>query len=294
MLPLMRRRPLAAYVVLTFAISWGGVLLLIGTRAIWGTAPTDGPRFLYALLAMLAGPSVASLLLTATLEGRDGLTELWSRIARWRVPVCWYAVALLAAPLLWMATLLVLSSISPVFSAGIVTAPDKPGRILAGLAVALAAGCVEELGWTGFATPRLRHRHGILATGWILGAIWGLWHLLTNVLWSSAALAGGLPRSFYLTLSVAGLVVGYLPAFRVLMVWVYERTQSLLVAMLMHVSLTASVLIFEPEGLSGAELLTCAFALAATTWAAVGAVAAWNRWSFSGGPWKQVSHARQL
>ena len=58
------------------------------------------------------------------------------------------------------------------------------------------------------------------------------------------------------------------------MVWVYDRTGSLLMAMLMHASLTASVLILNPAAISGAALLTYSFALAAAVWAAVAVVAA--------------------
>jgi hypothetical protein len=71
---------------------------------------------------------------------------------------------------------------------------------------------------------------------------------------------------------VIGVLVGYLPAFRMLMVWVYDRTGSLLIAMLMHVSLTASLLILNPAGISGMTLLAFSFVLAAAVWAVVAAV----------------------
>ena len=40
------------------------------------------------------------------------------------------------------------------------------------------------------------------------------------------------------------------------MVWVYDHTQSLVLAMVMHASLTSSVLILDPQGMSGVALLT--------------------------------------
>jgi CubicO group peptidase (beta-lactamase class C family) len=58
----------------------------------------------------------------------------------------------------------------------------------------------------------------------------------------------------------------------VLMVWVYEHTASVLVAMLMHASFTASLLILTPVGLSGAHLVIYSFALAAALWVGVAAV----------------------
>jgi uncharacterized protein len=269
------RHPVATYFVLTFAISWGGVLVVIGGSAgMSESAPTGDPRFAYAVLAMLAGPSLSGLLLTGLVEGRTGLRQLRSRARTWRLAVRWHAVSLLTAPLLWIATMFMLSLVSLSFLPGIFTSTDKTGRVLAGVAVALGAGIFEELGWTGFAIPQLRRRHGVLATGLIVGVLWGAWHLLTNVLWASRVSAGELPLSIFLPVSVVGVLVGYLAAFRVLMVWVYDRTGSLLMAMVMHVSLTASVLILDPAAISGVALLTYSFALAAAVWTAVAVIAA--------------------
>jgi hypothetical protein len=59
---LVRRHPVPAYVGLTFAISWGGMLLAIGSQGgMRGTTPDSDPRFAYAVMAMLAGPSVTGL-----------------------------------------------------------------------------------------------------------------------------------------------------------------------------------------------------------------------------------------
>ena len=63
------RHPVAIYFGLTFAISWGGALLAIGgSGAMKGTTPTSDARFTYALIAMLAGPSLAGSLLTVREE----------------------------------------------------------------------------------------------------------------------------------------------------------------------------------------------------------------------------------
>ena len=89
----------------------------------------------------------------------------------------WYAVALLTAPLVTILTLLALSLTSPAFVPAIITAEDKASLLLSGIAVGLIVPVFEELGWTGFATPRLRLRHGVLGTGLIMGLLWGAWHL---------------------------------------------------------------------------------------------------------------------
>jgi membrane protease YdiL (CAAX protease family) len=269
-----------AYFALTFAISWGGALLAIGgSGGMRGTTPTSDPRFVYAMMAMLAGPSATGILLTALVYGRTGLREFRARLLTWCVGAGWYAVALLTAPLLMAATLLTLSLSSPAFLPGIFTADDKASLLLVGLAVGLSAGVFEEPGWTGLAIPTLRRRYGVLATGLIVGIWWNAWHLLPNI-WSSRAASGELAVSVFLAATAVSVFVGYLTAFRVLKVWVYDRTESLFVAMLMHASITASLLILNPLDISGVYLLGYSFALAIAVWVVVGVVAVVNRGHF--------------
>jgi CAAX protease family protein len=271
------RRRVLAYFVLTFAISWGAALVAIGgSGGMQGTTPGSDPRFAYALMAMLAGPSATGIFLTTLVYGRGGLREFLSRLRKWRVGAWWYAVALLTAPVVMTMTLLALSSSSPAFLPGIFTSDQKASILLFGLAVGLSAGVFEEVGWTGFAIPTLGRRHGVLATGLIVGIWWSAWHLLPNV-WSIRAASGELAVSVYLASTALGVFVGYLAAFRVLMVWVYEHTESVLVAMLMHASFTASLLILNPVGISGTHLMVYSFALAAAVWVLVLAVVVANR-----------------
>ena len=67
----------------------------------------------------------------------------------------------------------------------------------------------------------------------------------------------------------------FLVAFRVLMVWAYDRSGSLLVAILMHTSLTASTLILG-AGIAGVPLMTFDLIWAAALCAVVAAVAVVN------------------
>ena len=112
--------------------------------------------------------------------------------------------------------------------------------------------------------PRLRLRYGVLTTGLIVGFLWGAWHFLVTF-WGSGDSSG----AFSLDLLLPPLLfyVGVLPVYRVLMVWVYDRTGSLLVAMLMHASLTASApMILTSLGISGVPLLTWYLVLSAALW----------------------------
>jgi uncharacterized protein len=290
---LARRSPALSFFLLAFAISWGGTLLAIGgSGGMAGTTPDSDPRFVYAFFAMLAGPCIAGIGMTALLNGRAGLGEYRLRLFAWRRGLAWYATAILAAPLLMMATLLVLSAGSDAFVPGILTAENKTTFLLIGLGVGLGAGIFEELGWTGFAIPTVLQRHGVLTTGLTVGVLWSAWHLLPNSVWAAEAAAGELSASAYLMATGVGVFVGYLTAFRILMVWVYRNTQSILLGMIMHTSFTTSLLVLGPTGISGRDLFVFSFSLAAALWVAVGVGAVVMRRGGTRHPDPAVSRAR--
>jgi membrane protease YdiL (CAAX protease family) len=263
---IIRSHPVASYFALTFGISWGGVLLIVGgPTGMAGVKAHDNPLFPFAVVAMLAGPSLTGLLLTSVIDGRAGLRNLRTRLFTWRRNFRWYAIAVLAAPLVATAVALTLSLLSTNFLPGIVAANDKAAVLLLGAVVGISAGFFEELGWTGFAVPRIRQRHGVLASGLIVGVLWSAWHFLV-VAWGVGDRAGAVPLTVFMIVdSLAGL-----PAFRVLMVWLYDRTESLFLAMLMHVSITATTLIVTPDT-TGVDLLAYGLTFAATLWVVIAA-----------------------
>jgi uncharacterized protein len=266
----IQSHPLLSYFSLTFAVSWAGVLVAVAADGFPASPDTYDALLPGAILAMLAGPPVAGILLTTLIDGRAGLREMLTRLLRWRLDARWYGVALLTAPLATAAVLLALSPLSPEVRPGILATSDRTSRLLLGIGAALGAGFFEEIGWTGFALPRLGARHGVLGAGLRLGFVWGAWHLLVNV-WASRTYMGEVPALLFLT---AGLFSTLL-VYRVAMVWVYDRTGSLFVAMLMHASLTACTIILNPLT-TGAALLTYDVVLAAALWIVVAAVAMAN------------------
>src|SRR5205823_8022397 len=147
---------------------------------------------------------------------------------------------------------------------------DTASLLLAGVAAGLLVGIFEELGWTGFAIPGLRLRHGVLATGLSVGVVWGAWHVLA--FWEGDTLSGALPLALLLARLFA-----WLPAYRVLMVRVYDRTGSLLVAMLMHASLVFSISDLQPSSLAAVPQLTYVLCWAAVLSLVVAPVAVANR-----------------
>ena len=261
--------PVLAYYALAFAVSWGAILLLVGPGGFLQTTSTS-PAFALVGFASLLGPSVAGILMTAFLDGRPGLRELRSRLLRWRVGARWYAVALLTAPIVTSLILFALSVVSPAFLPAILTSDDKAGLVLAGIAVGLTVSVFEELGWTGFVTPRLRLRHGVLGTGLLMGLLWGTWHL--PLFAGSAASSGSIPPVVFM----AAMLFSWLPPYRVLMVWVHDRTRSLLLVMLMHLPIVVGQFVLTPEGISGEAMFVSLVVTGVVLWLVVGAVALAN------------------
>jgi membrane protease YdiL (CAAX protease family) len=273
----IQSRPVLSYYALVFAISWGGILIAVGLGP--GGLPAIKEQaqmlFLFVILALFAGPSVAGIVLIGLVHGRAGFRDLLARMMRWRVGARWYAMALLTAPLLVTGTLLAFSLSSAEFLPRIFTASDKASLLLFGIGWGLAGGgLLEELGWTGFAVPTLRQRYSVLTTGLIVGFLWGVWHFLV-AFWGSGTSSGALSLAIFMPAVL--FYVGSLPAYRVLMVWVYDRTgESMLLAMLMHASFSSSMLILQPLGLALVPGLSWNLVLAVALWVLVGAVAVVN------------------
>ena len=271
------RYPVRTYFALAFAVSWAGVLFVVGPGGIPTTIEhllTIGPAM---YVAMLAGPSLAGLLMTSLVSGWAGLRDVLARLLNWRVGGRWYAVALLTAPFLVMTVSLALSLLSNEFLPAVFMTNDKAPLLVSGLAAGLLVGIFEELGWTGFAIPRMRRRYGALGPGLLVGVLWGAWHFI--MFWEPGSFSGAFPLALLLV-----KLFSWLPAYRVLMVWVYDRTGSLLLAMLMHGSLTATQLILMPVPAPGMSVLTSILAWAAALWIVVVMLAVASRWQISRQP----------
>lgn len=227
----LQRHPLLVFFALAFGISWGAILTIMVSRG-FDLAPLQGGEGGLLFLAMLLGPSVSGLACTALLEGRLGLRALGVRAFHWRVAGVWYAVALLTVPAILLVVLSLLSVlVDPVF------APRFQWWLFG---LGLLAGTFEEIGWTGFATPRLLARKSLMVAGLSLGCIWALWHLLVDFRYNAGAMGAVWPLEFFITYLLA------LPPYRLLMTWVYGHTQSLALAILMHASFTGSLLVLVP------------------------------------------------
>ncbi|MBN9149842.1 MAG: CPBP family intramembrane metalloprotease [Micrococcales bacterium] len=185
----------------------------------------------YLLLFHLGfGPSVAGILVVALVRGRAGLGELFRRVIKVRVPLRWVLV-IVAIPLVWSAVALGLGYLASGF------APIKfdflvPLSMILPffLYMVIFTGLSEEVGWRGYALPELQSKYSAEKSSWILGILWGLWHLPSVLL--VPFLHGDLTLLLAGT-SLLGLTLGIV-GWTIVITWVYNNTGSVFWMIILH------------------------------------------------------------
>jgi uncharacterized protein len=182
-----------------------------------GLAVLSGPLFLLGTVT----PSLVALALTARADGRAGTRALLRRIVQWQTGVRWYvfAVGYMAAIKLAVALLHRLATGAwPPFG------QQAWFIMVAAIVFSTPVQAGEEIGWRGYALPRLASRLGFAPTSIVLGVIWACWHLPLFIIPGTDTSGQSFP--VYL-LQVTALSVA--------MAWLYWRANgSLLLVMLMH------------------------------------------------------------
>jgi membrane protease YdiL (CAAX protease family) len=245
---MVRRHQLAAFFVLTYAISW---TLWLGLAAASLPITTTAGAVLNVLA--IAGPSLAALLLTLGL-GRPALRELLAGFSPSLLRGPWWAVALVL-PLLMMSVAIGVS----VALLG-APAPHLTGGLLGVLLLEfvrilfLGGPLGEELGWRGFALPRLQQHRTALTSSLLLGVVWGLWHLPLYFVAGTGQneiLRSGTSPAF----AIAGFV-GWTVGLSVLFTWLFNQTGgSLLVVILFHTAVNLAAFLPTAVGSAGAASL---------------------------------------
>jgi len=234
-IPALRRHPVPAYFVLVYALSWACWIPLALAKASASSVP-----FLAVATVGNAMPGLLGIALTALVSGTTGLAELFGRLGRVRQPLTWYAAALLLVPALQLAA----AGIPALLGVATITFAFSSFTVLQ----SAASGLHEELGWRGFALPRMQARRPAFAASLLLGVLWGLWHLPLMI-------ARGLP------LTTAGLIqlvffILLVTAWAVLFTWVYNNTNgSLFLMVLMHTILDIAALTIQASNWIGGALL---------------------------------------
>jgi membrane protease YdiL (CAAX protease family) len=204
--------------------------------------------------AILAGPTLAGLIMTVSTEGREGIRRLLHRIVLWRVGLGWYLFALIGIPVVMaLGTLILPGGLASFGSLGL-------GYVLTYLAlfpliIVLGGPLFEEVGWRGYALPRLQPLHGPLVGTLILGLLWALWHLPQFLIPSWAEASGG--RGFLAIVKFVLIAI----AFAIVTTWVFNNTKgSVFLAILVHTSIDAFSIpmgeLFSPSEVANSLLLS--------------------------------------
>lgn len=257
---LVRRHPLVVYFGLAYSFSVLG-LIVIGFPDLSGKTPVPSSSFVM-FPVLVVGVGATGFALTALTEGKAGIRELGRRITRWRLGP--WAFALLIPPIGITGVLFIFKTlVSPAYA----QSPNL-GFALFGLGIGLVAGCFEEIGWTGFAYPRMSARFGALGGALVLGTLWGIWHFPVV-----DSLGAASPHGHYLPDYFAAFVVAMV-AMRLLIAWLYTNTGSILAAQLLHACSTASLVALSAPHVSAAQEALWYAAYAGLLWVVVAFVVA--------------------
>jgi len=226
----MKRFQAAIFFLITFLLTWSMWLPATLTN-LNGGASILGPDNPVGQLGRWA-PGIAAIILTAIIAGKSGVGDLFRPLKIWRVNIGWYLFALFYQPLLfffskWMDGLFgnTYEVISPL------TSVEGP-IFFVSLAVVISAipgAFMEELGWRGFALPRLQIKNNALIASVILGLVWGAWHIPSMIFFGETNALG-----------IIWSVATFIPV-TILFTWLYNNTQgSLLLVTLFHASIQYS------------------------------------------------------
>lgn len=227
----MERHPLLAYFAIAFAGTWALTIPMALSSGFNLFPMPDAAFLLLFILSIYAGPFLGALVVTRAIEGRAGIRRLFRRAVQWRVGLRWYLAALFSFLLVWLAAYSLLLNGAPL--RGLIANPLLLVTLflpwlLQGI---LIPSLGEELGWRGFAFPRLQRQYGPAGGTLILGALQGLWHL--PVLFTPLLGPFSLEKLITFVLTAIGGVFLY--------TWVFNNARgSVWIAILMHASSNAA------------------------------------------------------
>jgi membrane protease YdiL (CAAX protease family) len=224
------RHPVAAFLVMLYAIAWGVFLpVVLQARGLLDLPVdlTEGFAFdAVTSLASIFGVALPAFLVTGAISGKAGVRDLLGRCLRWRVGLVWYLAALFG---LLAATVLVGSVFQDPAPLEVLTERWPllftlflPEVLLPFLTIQL----FEEAGWTGFMQHTLQERRGPLAASVLVAPAFVLQHLPILLMDAGIGLA---------SLIVVGALMVVAVLFRVVVMWLYNGSgRSVLVVALFH------------------------------------------------------------
>ena len=190
----VRRHPVAAFLLLVFAIT--GVLTALPI-----------PDLAFGPIENILGAAVPAVIVTAVVGGRAGVRDLARRALRWRVSLRWYAVSLLALPGVLLVLAPVLWGTVPLRA----LAENWPLLVTSFLPtlvfMIVLNNVAEEVAWTGFLFARLQERHAPLRAALLASMPFCGWHFLGFVHDTGSILTGAALTAYLLLPLVASRIV---------------------------------------------------------------------------------------
>jgi uncharacterized protein len=230
---LLARYPLVFFFIIAYAGTWLLELPYVRFADGAGLLPFSWPIpfTVSAIVAPFAGPALAGFVMAGVTGGRAGIVRLLRRIVLWRVGLQWYLFAIVGTPAIMVLGAIVLPGVlgsyqTPALSLVL----TYPVSFIVALIIGGPLG--EEIGWRGFALPRMQRLHGPLVGSAILGPLHVFWHL--PLIWIPQ---WGTARDTALDL-LWYFLAGVFATF--IYTWLFNNTKgSVLLVVLMHTSLDA-------------------------------------------------------
>ena len=238
-------RQISVYFVLAFLISWLFWGIVFITDGIDGSVASTITSIFTLLVGF--GPLFAAMIV---IKVNGGSIRLWfRRIFLWKVKFHWYLAALVVPVLVFLAS----GELYSLMGGEVAEGSDLNLLVMLiplFLWNALLGGGQEELGWRGFALPKLQEKYTALTASIILGFMHALWHL--PMVFIPGTYQASSSFLFYV-LSVIGIAV--------VCTWLYNNTGSVLPVMLYHgmnntLPLFALLPSFDPEAMVIPEIPT--------------------------------------
>ena len=236
----MQQHPLFSYFLLAYAFSW--ITLIPYILSEWGVLPKASFFTLFYIIHTF-GPSLSGILMTRILEGKEGLIRLRARINQRQAGWQWYLFILLGIPALVMIGVVVQPGALASFQG--FTPAILISYVINYVLVFFAGGPLgEEIGWRGFALPRMQPRYGPLWGSLLLGFLWTCWHLVDFLTASKGGGPGTSFNTFLLNFLVYLLMV---TSLSIIFTWVFNHTQgSIFTAIVAHASVNTPELALVP------------------------------------------------
>jgi len=167
---LIKKYQLLSFFALSYLIMFGVVFTYI-----YLIPSTPVQRWSLVWFLSIFSPSISALIISWTIGGIPEIKRLLSGFNRWNVGFFWYfaAVFLILAPLV---IALIYIALGHPFSG---LTPGETIFTMSGTIVynLFSGPIAEEMGWRGFALPRLQTKYNALVSSLILGVIWTCWHI---------------------------------------------------------------------------------------------------------------------